>query len=71
MPTKQRKAARPRPDRYSKKKAGYVSQSLRLTADENKLIRKASGLEGSSINHWAVLALVKAAKARIAKEPKP
>jgi uncharacterized protein (DUF1778 family) len=64
----QRKAARPRPDRYSKKKSGYVNQSLRLTTDENKLVREASGLEGMSINFWAVRALVTAAKAGIAKE---
>jgi hypothetical protein len=65
-----RKAARPRPDRYSKKRSGYVNQTLRLTTAENKLIREASGLDSSSINFWATRILVTAAKAQIAKKNK-
>jgi uncharacterized protein (DUF1778 family) len=61
-----RKAAKPRPDRYSKKRSGYISQSVRLTVAENKLLREAAELEGMSINFWATRALVAAAKKAIA-----
>jgi uncharacterized protein (DUF1778 family) len=62
-----RKAARPRPDRYSKKRSGYVAQTLRLTVEENKLIRQAADLEGASINFWATRALVTSARTSIKK----
>jgi len=65
-----RKAARPRPDKYSKKRSGYVSQSVRLTVAENKLVREAADLDGASINFWATRALVTAAKAQLAKAAK-
>lgn len=61
-----RKAAKPRPDRYSKKRSGYISQSVRLTVAENKLLREAAEFEGMSINFWATRALVAAAKKAIA-----
>jgi hypothetical protein len=61
-----RKASKPRPDRYSKKRSGYISQSVRLTVDENKLVRQAADLEGFSINLWATRTLVAAAKKQIA-----
>ena len=43
-----------------------MNQSLRLTVEENKLVREASELERRSINSWAVDELVRAAKATIA-----
>jgi len=61
-----RKAAKPRPDKYSKKRSGYVNQGVRLTVDENKLVRQAASLEGFSINLWATRTLVNAAKKQIA-----
>jgi uncharacterized protein (DUF1778 family) len=63
-----RRSASPRPDRQSKKRSGYVAQSLRVSVADNKFIREAAALDGFSINFWAVRALVTAAKARIAKE---
>jgi uncharacterized protein (DUF1778 family) len=65
-----RKAAKPRPDRYSKKRTGYVSQSIRLTVEENKLVRRAADLDGMSINFWATRNLVAAAKKQIAAAEK-
>jgi hypothetical protein len=61
-----RGASKPRPDRYSKKRSGYISQSVRLTVAENKLMREAAELEGFSINFWATRTLVAAAKKQIA-----
>jgi uncharacterized protein (DUF1778 family) len=66
--TPPRKASRPRPDRHSKKRTGYVSQSIRLTVADNKLLREASALEGMSINFWASRALITAANNRINKQ---
>jgi uncharacterized protein (DUF1778 family) len=63
-----RKASRPRPDRHSKKKTGYVSQSIRLTVAENLLVREAAALDGMSINFWASRALLVAANNRINKQ---
>jgi len=60
----------PRPDRYSKKKSGPLKQSLRLTVDENKLIRKAAGINRQSINNWMVGVLMTAAKAQLKKHEK-
>jgi uncharacterized protein (DUF1778 family) len=72
MATKQikRRAGRARPDKRSKKKTGYVSQSLRPTIEENRLIQKAADLEGLSINFWSVRTLVAAAKKQIAAAAK-
>lgn len=71
-PTKEkRRAGRARPDKRSKKKTGYVSQSLRPTIEENKLIQKAAQLEGLSINFWSVRVLVAAAKKQITAAEKP
>jgi uncharacterized protein (DUF1778 family) len=61
-----RKSARPRPDRYSKKKKGYVAQSLRVTVEEAKLIRKAAALKQFSINLWITQTLIPIAKREIA-----
>lgn len=55
-----------RPDRYSKKRSGSVSQSVRLSVAENKLVRQASALDRMSINAWSVKILVAAAKNLIA-----
>jgi len=69
MTTPRKRGAQPgkaRPDLHSKRKDGLVNQSLRLTVDENKLVRKAAALERRSINSWAVGELVKAAEASIA-----
>jgi uncharacterized protein (DUF1778 family) len=63
-----RRSSSPRPDRQSKKRSGYLNQSLRLTVADNKLLREAAALDGCSINFWAVRALVAASKVRIAKE---
>lgn len=60
------KAARPRKDKYSKKRSGWVSQTVRISVDQNKLIREAADLEGMSISFWASRALVAAAKKQIA-----
>lgn len=64
-----RKAARPRPDRYSKKKKGYVSQSFRVTVDEAKLIRDAAAARGFSINLWMTQHLIPIAKKELAEQP--
>jgi hypothetical protein len=70
-----RGASKPRPDKYSKKRFGTVSQSVRLTVQENRLVRKAADLEGFSINLWATRTLVAAAKQQIAaaasEQPQP
>lgn len=68
--TKKRKAARPRPDKYSKKKKGYVSQSLRITIDEAKLIREAAAARGFSINLWITQTLIPIAKRELAAAEK-
>jgi hypothetical protein len=62
-----RKSASPRPDRYSKKKSGYISTSLRMIVADNKILRKAATLDGLSINHWCMRLLLTAAKKRIGK----
>jgi hypothetical protein len=58
-----------RPDRYSKKRSGNISQSVRITVAENKLLRDAASLDRMSINAWCGKTLVAAAKKRIAAEP--
>ena len=60
---------RPRPDRYSDKTDGKLKQTLRLTPEQNKVIREASKLEGLSINNWAVRILVRFAERRVAIVP--
>ena len=60
------RAAKARPDRYSKKRSGIINQSVRLTVEQNKLIREAADLEGMSISFWANRTLVAAAKKLIA-----
>lgn len=60
------RAAKSRPDRYSKKRSGTINQSVRLTVEQNKLIREAADLEGMSISFWANRTLVAAAKKLIA-----
>jgi uncharacterized protein (DUF1778 family) len=66
--TPKRRAGAGRPDRRSKKRSGYVNQTLRPDVQQNKLIREAAELEGLSINFWAVRVLVSEARKRIAKE---
>lgn len=62
----------PRKDRYSKKRSGFVSQSVRLSVAENRLVRKAADMERMSISLWASRALVAAAKAQLPQaEPEP
>ena len=58
---------------YSKKRGkAMVAQSLRLTATENLLLRKAADLEGRSINTWATRHLIALAKHQIAAaQPQP
>ena len=65
-PKKQtRRAARPRPDKYSPKKKGYVCQTVRLSVESNKLVRQAADMEEMSISFWASRVLVAAAKEQI------
>ena len=64
-----RKAARPRPDKYSKKRKGYISQSLRITVEEAQLIRDAAAAKGLSTNHWMTLVLIPTAKKQLAQQP--
>jgi len=59
----------PRPDMYSKKRSGFVKTGIRLSVDQNKLLRQAAELEGFSLNLWMTRTLVAAAKKRIAAEP--
>jgi uncharacterized protein (DUF1778 family) len=61
-----RRAARPRPDKFSKKRSGLVSQSIRISVEQNKLLRQAAELEGMSISLWASRVLIAAAKKEIA-----
>jgi uncharacterized protein (DUF1778 family) len=62
----------PRPDRFSDKTEGRLRQTLRLSPEQNQLLRAAAGAEGLSINTWAIRILVKTAKARIAStKPAP
>lgn len=42
------------PGRPSTKKSGTVAQSLRVTVQQNKQYRKASSLQGLSINSWMI-----------------
>jgi len=56
-----------RPDRYSKKRSGYVAQSVRLDVADNKLIRDAAELKRMSLNHWMTTALIAAAKKELAE----
>lgn len=44
----------PRPDKYSKKRSGSISQSLRVTVEQNKRYREASSIKGQSLNTWMV-----------------
>lgn len=69
MKTVKRGASAPRPDRRSKKRSGTVKQTVRLTVDENKLLRLAADLEGMSIAFWSKRLLLAGAKKRIAQEP--
>jgi uncharacterized protein (DUF1778 family) len=62
---------RPRPDRYSDKTDGKLRQTLRLSPEQNQLLRAAAEDEGLSINTWAVRILVRAAKTHITTKPKP
>jgi len=62
-----RGAARPRPDKYSKKKTGYVSQSLRITVAEAKLFRAAATAKNMSIHYWMTQHLISIAKEELAK----
>ena len=61
-----RKAAMPRPDRYSKKRSGYVSQSVRLEVADAKLIREAATAKRMSTNHWMTTHLIAIAKKELA-----
>lgn len=63
-----RKSGPPRPDRYSRKRSGFVATSVRLDVNEMKLVRQASTLDGISANLWMKQVLLPAAKARIAIE---
>ena len=63
---KVRKAALPRPDRYSKKRSGYVSQSVRLEVADAKLIREAATAKRMSTNYWMMTHLVAMAKKELA-----
>jgi uncharacterized protein (DUF1778 family) len=65
-----RKASKPRPDMASKKRSGYVAQSVRLTVEEAKLIRKAAHAKGESTNFWMTKLLVAAAKKQVAAKTK-
>jgi uncharacterized protein (DUF1778 family) len=60
----------PRPDRSSKKRSGLLKTGIRLSVDDNKLLKKAAELEGFSVNLWMVRTLVAAAKKRIETEMK-
>jgi hypothetical protein len=62
-----RRSARPRPDRYSDKKQGFVSQSWRVSVEDVHLIREAAALKGLSINHWMTRHLVTLAKRELAR----
>ena len=48
--------------RHSKKTSGYVSQALRLSVADNKLLRKTAKRERLSFNAWATRILVNAAQ---------
>jgi predicted HicB family RNase H-like nuclease len=61
----------PRPDRYSDKTEGKIRQTLRLSPEQNQLIRAVAEAEGLSINTWAVRLLMRAAKAHPHTKPKP
>lgn len=66
-----RKSALPRPDRYSKKKKGYVAQSFRVSVEDAKLIRDAAALRGFSINLWMQQILIPTAKKELADAAQP
>ena len=59
-----------RPDLYSKKRSGFIKQGVRISVEQNKLLREAAELEGFSLNLWMTRVLVAAAKKRIASEVK-
>lgn len=56
--------------RITEKETGYVSTTLRLTAKENKDLRKASAEVGMSFNGWAIHTLNTEAKKIIKKKDK-
>jgi uncharacterized protein (DUF1778 family) len=66
-----RKGSKPRPDMVSKKRSGYVSQSVRVTVAEAKLIRKAASAKDESTNYWMTKILLAAAKKQLAAKDKP
>lgn len=45
-----------------------MSQSVRLSVADNKILREAAALDGMSINFWASRALLVAANNRINKQ---
>jgi uncharacterized protein (DUF1778 family) len=51
----------------AKKGSEVVAQTLRLTVDQNNLVKEAADLEQMSINTWAKRILISAAKRQIAK----
>ena len=64
-----RRGTKARPDKYSKKRSGMVAQSLRLTVQENRLLRKAAG--ALSFNLWATQTLIAAANQILAAAQQP
>jgi uncharacterized protein (DUF1778 family) len=54
----------------SKKKDGYVLQSVRMLVDENNKVREAAEYSGLSINLWCVETLTSAAEKVISKKAK-
>lgn len=62
-----RGAYAPRPDRYSKKKTGTITQSLRLNVADARLIRKAALAQRMSTNLWMTNHLVAAAAEELAE----
>jgi uncharacterized protein (DUF1778 family) len=55
-----------RPDLYSAKTEGKIAQSVRITVEENNLIKEAANLEGFSLNLWMKRVLLRAARAKVA-----
>jgi hypothetical protein len=54
--------------RMTEKETGFIVTSLRLPAEANKTLRKASAEVGMSFNWWAVQTLTAAAKKILKKD---
>lgn len=61
------RASAGRPDKYSKKRSGFVTPSLRMLVAEAKMIRQAATAKRMSAHSWMLNHLIAAAKRELAE----